>query len=96
MDLTTILELATRAGAGLLTVILCFVSWTLWGKLEEEQKYSRQRDEDTLKILTSISLLLNNTTSRLESSHANILAEIKRLHDTIMDHVLEQLEQGGK
>ena len=96
MEITTIVELVTKAGAGLLTVVLCIATYTLWKKLESEQEYSRKRDEDTIKLLTVISSTLNNTSTAVETTRTSLLAEVTKLRELIMDHILDALDPEEK
>lgn len=93
MDIIAVIELATKAGAGLLTIILCIATYTLWNKLEAEQLYVRQRDEETIKVLTSISATLASNGVAIDVARTMILGEVTRLHDLITKQLLHLIEE---
>ena len=78
-------EVAKYIGAGA-TFVLGIVVWKLWPAYQSELQYSKQRDRETLDILSALTKVVQGNDLRATEAQREVLAAIERLSDTIHTH----------
>jgi hypothetical protein len=68
MDIQQWLTLATQLGNGV-TFVLGIVVYKLWQTLQDEQRYCRERDKETLTVLNHLTKVLDEILARMRESH---------------------------
>lgn len=91
MDAALLFDIATKAGASLLTLVLIYACYVLWMKLDDEQQYTRKRDAEILLLLTQVSAFLTQLEQTRKESQENILRAIGELQATIIKYLMDDL-----
>ena len=101
-ELSSWWEIAKYAGAGA-TFVLGVVLWKLWPSYQDEVKYSKQRDRETLDVLVALTKVVNDAERRSSEVHNQntegikaVLVAINRLSETIQNHLLKRLDAKTK
>ncbi len=90
-DLKSWFEIAKYVGAGG-AFVLGVISWKLWAAYQEELKYSKTRDRETLTVLNS----LTTTMSQTDKSQIDRDTTLQRAIDSLSELIREHLRKGDK